>query len=375
MDDIDCVVIGAGVVGLATARALARAGRETLILEKEMLIGSGISSRNSEVIHAGIYYPKGSLKARLCVTGRGHLYAYCAAHGVAHRMCGKLIVASEPQLAELEGIARAAAGNGVGDMEWLDGPQANRLEPDLSLTGALLSPSTGIVDSHGLMLSYLGEAEDAGAVIAYGAEITRAAIERDGVAIWTNGEAEPVLRAKLVVNAGGVFALDIAKRIEGFPAADIPSGWFAKGSYFSLAGRSPFGRLVYPVPEPGGLGVHLTIDLGGQARFGPDVEWLDVTEPSGLNYDVDPGRVQRFYAAIRAYWPGLADGALAPAYSGIRPKLSSPGQPAADFRIEGPASHGVPGIVNLFGIESPGLTASLAIADEVLRIAETVPHG
>ena len=375
MDDIDCVVVGAGVVGLAVARALARAGRETLILEKEALIGTGVSSRNSEVIHAGIYYPQDSLKARLCVAGRARLYDYCATHGVSHRKCGKLIVASEPQLAELDGIARAAAANGVDDLEWLDAAQANRLEPALALAGALLSPSTGIVDSHGLMLSYLGDAEDADAVIAYGTEVTGAAVERHGVAIWTNGEAEPALCARLVVNAGSIFALDIARRIDGFPEAHIPPGWFAKGSYFSLTGRSPFNRLVYPMPEPGGLGVHLTIDLGGQARFGPDVEWLDATEPSSLNYDVDPHRAEHFYAAIRAYWPGLGDGALAPAYSGIRPKLSGPGQPAADFCIAGPATHGVAGIVNLFGIESPGLTASLAIADEVARLANEVLDG
>ena len=375
MDDIDCVVVGAGVVGLAVARALARAGRETLILEKEALIGTGVSSRNSEVIHAGIYYPQDSLKARLCVAGRARLYDYCATHGVSHRKCGKLIVASEPQLAELDGIARAAAANGVDDLEWLDAAQANRLEPALALAGALLSPSTGIVDSHGLMLSYLGDAEDADAVIAYGTEVTGAAVERHGVAIWTNGEAEPALCARLVVNAGSIFALDIARRIDGFPEAHIPPGWFAKGSYFSLTGRSPFNRLVYPMPEPGGLGVHLTIDLGGQARFGPDVEWLDATEPSSLNYDVDPHRAEHFYAAIRTYWPGLVDGALAPAYSGIRPKLSGPGQPAADFCIAGPATHGVAGIVNLFGIESPGLTASLAIADEVARLANEMLDG
>jgi len=369
-------VIGAGVVGLAVARALARAGRETVILEKETLIGSGISSRNSEVIHAGIYYPKDSLKARLCVAGRTLLYDYCAAHGVAHTRCGKLIVAnSGSQTAELDGIRHAAEANGVEDLAWLDAAELRLLEPDLSAAAALLSPSTGIIDSHGYMLSLLGDAEDAGAVIAFGTAVSRAAIDGGRVMLWTNGEAEPALNARLVVNAAGIFARDVAARIDGFPKGHVPQAWFAKGNYFTLAGRSPFSRLVYPVPEPGGLGVHLTIDLAGQARFGPDVEWLQGDDPATLNYDVDPHRADRFYAAIRAYWPALRDGDLAPAYSGIRPKLSGPGQPAADFLISGPAAHGVPGIVNLLGIESPGLTASLAIADEVVRLAYETGGG
>jgi L-2-hydroxyglutarate oxidase LhgO len=370
MDEIECVVIGAGVVGLAIARALARNGREVLILEQETLIGSGTSSRNSEVIHAGIYYPEGSLKARLCVSGKHRLYDYCASHGVAHRRCGKLIVAAPGQTAELEAIRAAAAANGVDDLAWLSQVEVARLEPELASAAALLSPSTGIIDSHGLMLAYQGEAEDAGAVIAYGTAVTRAAIDKTGTVIWVNGETEPALHARLVVNAAGLFAHTVAARIEGLPAEHIPPGWFAKGSYFALAGRSPFSRLVYPVPEPGGLGVHLTLDLGGQARFGPDVEWLDETDPAALDYAVDPKRADRFYAAIRAYWPGLRDGDLAPAYSGVRPKLSGPGQPAADFQIAGPADHGIRGLVNLFGIESPGLTASLAIADAVLALAD-----
>ena len=370
MDEIECVVIGAGVVGLAIGRALARSGREVLILEKETLIGSGTSARNSEVIHAGIYYPKDSLKARLCVAGRHRLYDYCASHGVAHRRCGKLIVAGASQTAELEAIRAAAEANGVDDLAWLSEADVARLEPDLACAAALLSPSTGIIDSHGLMLAYQGEAEDAGAVVAFGTSVTRAVIDATGIALWVNGEAEPALHARLVVNAAGLFARLVAARIEGFPAEHIPPGWFAKGSYFTLARRSPFNRLVYPVPEPGGLGVHLTLDLGGQARFGPDVEWLDETDPASLDYAVDPRRADRFYAAIRAYWPGLRDGDLAPAYSGVRPKLSGPGQPAADFQIAGPADHGARGIVNLFGIESPGLTASLAIADAVLALAD-----
>ena len=370
MDEIESVVIGAGAVGLAVARALARSGRDVLILEKETLIGSGTSSRNSEVIHAGIYYPKGSLKARLCVAGRQRLYEFCAGHGVAHRRCGKLIVAASAQTAELEAIRGAAEANGVDDLAWLSQAEFAQLEPELAGAAALLSPSTGIIDSHGLMLAYQGEAEDAGAVIAFGTEVTRAALEGQGIVLWINGEGEPALRARLVVNAAGLFAPTVAARIEGFPAASIPPGWFAKGSYFTLSGRSPFSRLVYPVPEPGGLGTHLTLDLGGQARFGPDVEWLDETDPSAIDYAVDPRRAERFYAAIRAYWPGLRDGSLVPAYSGVRPKLSGPGQPAADFKIAGPADHGARGQINLFGIESPGLTASLAIADAVLALAD-----
>ena len=368
MDEIDCIVIGAGVVGLATARALARSDREVLILERETLIGAGISSRNSEVIHAGIYYPSDSLKARLCVAGRTLLYNYCASRHVAHRKCGKLIVATAPaQLPELEAIERAAEANGVGDLAWLEAEEVRRLEPEVSCVRALLSPSTGIVDSHGYMLSLLGEAEAAGAMIAYGAAVSGVVPDGIGAAISVNGDAAPSLHARFVVNAGGLGALDVAHAMEGFPAEHIPQGWLAKGSYLTLSGRrSPFGRLIYPVPEPGGLGVHVTIDLAGQARFGPDVEWVDRAD-----FRVDPARAARFYKAIRAYWPDLRDGDLAPGYAGIRPKLSGPGQPAADFRIDGPAKHGVPGIVNLFGIESPGLTASLAIADEVLRIAES----
>jgi L-2-hydroxyglutarate oxidase LhgO len=377
MDEIDCVVIGAGVVGLAAARALARQGRETLILERETLIGAGISSRNSEVIHAGIYYPTGSLKARLCVEGKARLYDYCGRRGVAHRNCGKLIVATmADQVSALESIEKAAIGNGVNDLTWLDAVQVGRMEPALNAVSALLSPSTGIIDSHGYMLSLLGEVEDAGGVIAYGVDVARMALDGDRALIWVAGESAPSLHARLVVNAAGIGAIDLARRIEGFPAEHVPRGWYAKGSYFALSGRSPFGRLIYPVPEPGGLGVHLTIDLGGQARFGPDVEWLEGDVAAHASYDVDPRRAERFYRAIRAYWPDLRDGDLAPAYAGIRPKLSGPNEPAADFRIDGVAHHGIRSMINLFGIESPGLTASLAIADVVARLAEeAVPHG
>jgi L-2-hydroxyglutarate oxidase LhgO len=370
MDETDCVVIGAGVVGLAVARALAGQGRETVVLESERTIGSGVSARNSEVIHAGIYYPKDSLKARLCVAGRTLLYDYCAGRGIGHRRCGKLIVAAtRPQVAELEAIAKAAEDNGVTDLVRLDRAEVARMEPELSVEAALLSPSTGIIDSHGYMLSLLGDAEAAAAVLALGAGVSRVVLEDRRALIWTDGEREPALAARLVVNAAGLSAIAVARRIEGFPAPHIPRGWCAKGNYFTLSGRSPFGRLVYPAPEPGGLGIHLTLDLVGRARFGPDVEWLAVDDPALLDYAVDPGRADRFYQAIRAWWPRLRDGDLTPDYAGIRPKLSGPGAPAADFRIDGAAVHGVPAIINLFGIESPGLTASLAIGDFVAALA------
>ena len=364
VDTIDCAVIGAGVVGLAVARALAQGGRETVILERETAFGTGISSRNSEVIHAGIYYPKGSLKARLCVAGRDLLYAYCAAHGIEHRRCGKLIVATAPeQLAELDRLDAAARGNGVANLVRLDPAEVGRLEPEIACVGALLSPSTGIVDSHGYMLSLLGEAEAQGALIAYGNEVTALAPQAGGIDVFVDGADAPALRAGVVVNAAGLQACALAARIRGLAPECVPRLLLARGCYFTLSGHAPFSRLVYPVPEPGGLGVHVTIDLAGQVRFGPDVEWIEAE-----SYAVDPGRAGRFYAAIRAYWPGLRDGALQPGYAGIRPKLSGPGEPASDFRIDGPAEHGVPGLINLFGIESPGLTASLALAEEIARL-------
>lgn len=366
MDRVDCVVIGAGVVGLAIARGLGLSGRRVIILERETSFGTGISSRNSEVIHAGIHYPKDSLKARLCVAGQEQLYAYCASRRIDHRRCGKLTVATSPaEIPALESALSSARANGADDLVWLDGEATIRLEPSLSATAALLSPSTGIVDARGYMLSLLADAESAGAVIATATEVTRIALDNDGAAIWTAGEAEPVLQARLVVNAAGLGALHLARRMEGFPVEHVPPGWYAKGNYFALAGRSPFSRLIYPVPEPGGLGTHLTLDLAGAARFGPDIEWV-----ASPDYRVDPSRAGRFTQAIRRYWPGLPDGALVPAYAGVRPKLSGPGQPAADFHITGAEIHGVRGIINLFGIESPGLTASLAIADEVLRLAD-----
>lgn len=359
MDSIECVVIGAGVVGLAIARELALAGREVLIIEKAEAFGTQTSSRSSEVIHAGIYYPAGSLKARLCVRGRDLLYGYCASRGVPHRRCGKLIVATqESQRAELAKIAVAAARNGVTDLREIGRSEALALEPALHCESALLSPSTGIIDSHGYMLALLGEAEDAGASLALLSPVDRLRIDPDGTAIFTNGDPDPLIKARWIFNAGGLDAPALARLTEGFPAQHIPPSYYAKGSYFTLSGTAPFSHLVYPVPEPGGLGVHLTLDLGGQARFGPDVEWVDAPD-----YRVDARRCDGFYAVIRRYWPGLKDGQLAPGYAGVRPKISGPGEPAADFRIEGPETHGVRGIVQLYGIESPGITASLAIAE------------
>jgi L-2-hydroxyglutarate oxidase LhgO len=356
MERLDAVVIGAGVVGLAVARELAAGGREVVILEAEDAIGTHTSSRNSEVIHAGIYYPKGSLKARACVAGRELLYDYCAARGVPHRRCGKLIVATdESQKGELEGIAEKARANGVADLAWLTRGEVRAMEPEVSCAAALHSPSTGIIDSHALMLAYLGDAERHGAMLGLRSAFERAAIRPDGIEVKVSG-SDPFLCSTLV-NSAGLRAPSVARAMEGFDPSLAPRELYAKGNYYSLARRSPFSRLVYPVPEPGGLGVHVTIDLAGQARFGPDVEWVE-----RIDYSVDPGRAARFYASIRRYWPGLPDGALLPGYSGIRPKTAGPGEPAPDFEIQGPARHGVPGLVNLFGIESPGLTASLALA-------------
>jgi L-2-hydroxyglutarate oxidase LhgO len=371
MDRVDAVVIGGGVVGLAAARALAMQGRETIILERHGLIGSEASSRNSEVIHAGIYYPQGSLKARLCVRGREMLYAHCASHKVEHRRIGKLIVATDPaQLPDLARLRAAAIANGVDDLKAIDAGEARALEPEISCVAALLSPSTGIIDSHAYMLSLLGDAEERGAMIAFNADVTRMTASAQGIAITLAGDEEPSLLAGVVVNAAGLHAPALAAAIDGLALDFVPRAYFAKGCYFGLVGKAPFSRLIYPVPEPGGLGTHLTLDLGGQARFGPDVEWVDT-----LDYAVDQARGDKFYASIRNYWPGLADGQLVPGYSGIRAKLAGPGQEASDFRIDGPAQHGVPGLINLFGIESPGLTSSLAIAEIVSRLAEGDDHA
>jgi L-2-hydroxyglutarate oxidase LhgO len=359
MDDTDVIVIGAGVVGLAVARALALAGREVLVLEAAEHFGTGASSRNSEVIHAGIYYARGSLKARLCVAGRELLYGFCAERGIEHRRCGKLLVAtSEAQLAELAQLRAGALANGV-TLESLSGAAARALEPQLACTAALHSPLTGIVDSHGLMLALLAEAHSAGAILACRCRVTGVALRQDGFEVAVNGEAAS-LHARALVNCAGLDAPGVARLMRGFPPRCIPTEHFAKGSYFTLMGPAPFARLVYPLPEPGGAGVHLTLDLAGRARFGPDVQWVERRE-----LDVDPQRAAAFYGAVRRYWPALPEGALAPGYAGIRAKLSGPGEPAADFRIDGERQHGVPGCVQLFGIESPGLTASLAIASQV----------
>jgi L-2-hydroxyglutarate oxidase LhgO len=360
-DSVDCVVIGAGVVGLAVARELALAGLETLVLESEQHIGTGTSSRNSEVIHAGIYYPTGSLKATLCVAGKHLLYAYCAERGIQHARCGKLIVATQDeQVAVLERIRGTAADNGVGDLTLLNSAASRSLEPQLHCVAALLSPSTGIVDSHGLMLSLQADLEAAGGIIAFDAPVLGGSCSDQGIEISVGGSAGIGLRARRVVNSAGLFAQDVARRLAGIDLQSIPPSYLAKGNYYSLNGRSPFTRLIYPVPERAGLGVHLTLDLANRARFGPDVEWIET-----LDYDVDPRRSDAFYQEIRKYWPGLPDDSLSPAYSGIRPKLQAPDGPAGDFMLQTAAGHGVRGLVNLFGIESPGLTASLAIAARV----------
>ncbi len=360
MDRVDAVVIGAGVVGLAVARALATAGREVLILEAETAIGTHTSSRNSEVIHAGIYYPQGSLKARSCVEGKQRLYDYCADRGVPFERCGKLIVATDAEQADqLEGIRQRAHANGVTDVVPVTPAQAHALEPELHCVAALHSPSTGIIDSHALMLAYLGDAERAGAMLALKCPLTKGVLRTGGIELHVAG-AEPILAAQ-VVNSAGLRAPSLARRIEGYPAELAPPELYAKGNYYTLASHSPFSHLVYPVPEPGGLGVHVTLALDGRARFGPDVEWVD-----RIDYTVDPQRAERFYAAIRRYWPGLPDDSLEPDYAGIRPKIAGKDAPAADFVVQGPLEHGVPGLVNLFGIESPGLTSSLPLADAVL---------
>ena len=359
METVDSIVVGAGVVGLAIARALATTGRETIVVEAADAIGTETSSRNSEVIHAGIYYPAGSLMARLCVEGRQALYAYCAARGVPHRRSGKLIVAVTAEEAELLAAIRArAAANGADDLEFVDGPAARALEPALETTvAALVSPSTGIVDSHAYMAALRDDAEVAGAAFAFLSPFEAARVVADGFEVAVGG-AEPMrLKARRLILAAGLHASDLARRIEGLPARHVPETRYAKGNYFTLSGRAPFSRLIYPVPVPGGLGTHLTLDMAGQARFGPDVEWVET-----LDYRVDPSRAPAFAAAIRRYWPALPEGALAPGYAGIRPKLSRPDEPARDFLIAGPADHGIAGLSLLFGIESPGLTASLAIA-------------
>ena len=372
MDRVDSVVVGAGVVGLAVARALAQSGREVVVLEQALAIGTGVSSRNSEVVHAGLYYAPGSHKARLCVRGKALLYDFCATHGVAHRRCGKLVVATDDaQLPALQALARKADANDV-PVQWLDTAQAQALEPALQCRAALFSPTTGIVDSHAFMLALQGDLEAAGGMVALGSRCVAASPSGGGwgLRVRTDDGAAMALDCREWVNAAGLWACGLAQQTEGLAPAHRPTAHYAKGSYFTLAGRSPFQHLIYPAPQDAWLGVHLTLDLAGQARFGPDLEWLRVDGPDGLDYRVDPERAQAFYAEVRRYWPALPDGALQPAYSGVRPKIHGPGEPAPDFRLDGPGQHGLPGLVNLLGIESPGLTSALAIGEEVRRLLD-----
>ena len=371
-DVVDSVVIGAGVVGLAIARELALAGREVVVLEKNRAIGEETSARNSEVIHGGIYYPTGSLKARLCVDGRRRLYAYCAEKGIAHRRCGKVIVAAhEAQRAKLEALRRTAESNGVADLAWLDARKIAALEPEVRAVAGLWSPSTGIVDSHALMLALLGDLEAAGGSLALRARVTAGGQDGEVVRLACDVDGDATeLRARVVVNAGGLHALDVA-RLLALPGPPLPEPRYAKGNYFVCHGKSPFAHLVYPVPEDGGLGIHATLDLAGRTRFGPNVQWLPAgTRAADLDYAVDPRLAATFYGAIRTYWPGIPDGSLEPAYAGVRPKISGPGEPAADFAIRSLVAPGLPRVVQLFGIESPGLTASLAIAAHVAALVD-----
>jgi L-2-hydroxyglutarate oxidase LhgO len=360
-DRVDTIIIGAGVVGLAIARGLALAGRETVVLEAENAIGTGISARNSEVIHAGLYYPEGSLKGLLCRPGRDQLYDYCDSHGIPYKRLGKLIVATaEDEIEALDGLVVTAEQNGVDDLVRLSAGEAVELEPQLACHGAILSPSTGIIDSHAYMLALRGDAEAEGAAIALSSPFVNARVEKGGITVDVGGAEPMTLKCRRLVNSAGLGAQDVAAAIEGLPAETVPPLYFAKGNYFTISGKSPFERMIYPVPMQAGLGTHSSTDLAGQTKFGPDVEWVAVPD-----YTVDAARAEMFYRTIRRYWPGLPDGALQPGYVGVRPKLVPEGQPRGDWAIHGPEIHGIEGLVNLFGIESPGLTASMAIADHV----------
>lgn len=356
--DIQCIIIGAGVIGLAVARQMAMAGYEVLIVESQEAIGMGISSRNSEVIHAGLYYPPGSLKAKFCVQGKTLLYQYCQEKGIAHQRIGKILVATElSQIAKLEQIKRTAETNGVSDLRYLSPEEASELEPNLYCVKALLSPSTGIVDSHGLMLALQGDAERHGAQCVFRSPLESVNIKNGLFHCRFGGQESAELSCQILINAAGLNAPLLAKKFEGLSPDFVPSAHYCKGSYFTLSGKSPFSHLIYPMPNEAGLGVHLTLDLGGQAKFGPDTQWI--TEE---DYTLDASRGDSFYQAVRQYWQDLPDGALQPGYTGIRPKIVAQGQPAADFKISSQAEHGIPNLINLFGIESPGLTSSLAIA-------------
>jgi len=365
MENVDCLVIGAGIVGLAIARSLSLAGRDVIVLEAAEAVGTKVSSRSSEVVHAGIYYPHGSLKAGLCVKGRDLLYAYCLERGIGHARCGKLIVAThEEQVAALQAILAKGKANGVNDLAMLTREEARTLEPALQCVAAVRSPSTGIVDSHSLMLAFQGDLETGGGVIALRSAFENGRATSCGLEVVTSDGMQ--LLAKSVVNSMGLSATEVARKFFGLESRFVPNAYYAKGNYFTLSGQSPFSQLIYPIPEAAGLGVHLTLDLGGYAKFGPDVQWVDSPE----DLDVDTSRGQAFYAEVRKYWPTLKDGALMPGYAGIRPKVSGPGDAASDFLIQGPTLHGVPGLVNLFGIESPGLTSCLAIAEYVSALLD-----
>ncbi|MBI3917588.1 MAG: NAD(P)/FAD-dependent oxidoreductase [Betaproteobacteria bacterium] len=363
---VDCAVIGAGVVGLAIARALAMRGREVVILEAEEAFGTHTSSRNSEVIHAGIYYPTGSLKARFCVAGRRALYEYCAGHAVAHKRIGKVIVATAAnQIDTLQRYRQQGETNGVDDLVALTAPELHELEPEVAAVAGVLSPSTGIIDSHGLMLAYLGDAQDHGAALALASPVRAGEVDSEAIVLEIGGAEPMVLECRSVVNAAGLHAQSVARLIRGVPAATVPPTYYAIGHYYTLAGRSPFTRLIYPVARRDWLGVHVTIDLGGQVKFGPDLGWID-----RVDYRFDESRAAAFYRAIRDYYPRLKDGTLQPGYTGIRPKIHGPNEPAPDFLIHGPLQHGIAGLVNLYGIESPGLTSSPAIADYVADLLD-----
>jgi L-2-hydroxyglutarate oxidase LhgO len=364
VEKLDCVVIGAGVVGLALARGLALAGREVVVLEKAEGIGTETSSRNSEVIHAGIYYPTDTLKAKLCVAGKAAMYRYCAEHGVAHKRLGKLIVGtSDTEVAALDKYLKQAAINGVNDLTWLTPDEVREMEPNVHCLKALHSPSTGLVDSHALMLAYQGDAENVGAVVVFHSPVEAGRVASDAMELAVGGADPMTVKCNLVVNCAGLYAQAVAGSITGVPRESIPPTYYAIGHYFTVSGKPAFSRLIYPVAVSGSLGIHVALDLGGQVRFGPDIKWID-----SIDYRFDERRIEGFYESIRRYYPDLPDGALQPGYTGIRPKLSAAGAPAADFVIQGRATHGVAGLVNLYGIESPGLTSSLAIADYVLDL-------
>ncbi len=364
METLDCAVIGAGVVGLAIARRLARDGRDVVILESEDAFGTHTSARNSEVIHAGIYYASGSMKARLCVPGRKALYQYCAEHDVKHQRIGKVIVAcDDTEIAGLKKYKAQAEANGVDDLRMLDLAELKAMEPNVRCVAGFLTPSTGIIDSHGLMLSYLGEAEDRGAMLALSSPVLGGKVESDGIVLEVGGTEPMTVKCRTVIISAGLKAPDVARSIAGIPAATIPPTFYAIGHYYTLSTKSPFNRLIYPVARPDWLGVHVTIDLGGRVKFGPDFEWID-----RVDYQFDETREASFYKAIRHYFPGLQDGTLQPGYTGIRPRITGPGEPVQDFTFHNHSVHGVQGLVALYGIESPGLTSSLAIADHVASL-------